>query len=248
MEWATSGAITDAGTETDRWTTSPEVDKTDMHGREEASSRRGPPLRIPIWQRIVFINVCGLVLFCTALLYFEDSRERYVALKGVELQLFGELLARDSIQCRTNAFRISCLIDLERARSLAMEFAREAGTRIRFVGQHGQPLADSLEISGTAEPRDTMRTEKRLVDWRASFSRAIDILQRWPNVENPSMAYTVPEHAGPARLANPVRQDVGGRGLPRPSDRPADKRSPIPVPGRSCEFRHFGGGAHQGLE
>ncbi len=174
-----------------------------MQGREEASSRRGLPLRFPIWQRIVFINVCGLVLFCAALLYFEDSRERYVALKGVELQLFGELLARDSIQCRTNAFRISCLIDLDRARNLAMEFAREAGTRIRFVGQHGQPLADSLEIAGKAGFRDPHRAEKPLADWRTSFSRAIDILQRWPHAENSSMAYTVPEHTGPLGWPTP---------------------------------------------
>ena len=167
------------------------------HEPGEAAGRRRRPLRIPIWQRIVFINVCGLVLFCAALLYFEDSRERYVALKGVELQLFGELLSRDAIECRAQAFRISCLIDLDRAKDLAGEFAREAGTRIRFVGQYGQPLADSFEISRTDPSQGSVRTNGDLANWRRGFSRTIDVLQRWPNADNPSMAYTVPEHAGP---------------------------------------------------
>ena len=202
MESATSGAAIDFGTGRGRGGAE-RLFGTDDSDMGRSSGPRSSPLRIPIWQRIVFINVCGLVLFCAALLYFEDSRERYVALKGVELQLFGELLARDAIRCRTHAFRISCLIDLDRARNLAGELAREAGTRIRFVGPHGQPLADSLEISVNADAPGTARPDRNLSGWRRGFSRAIDILQRWPTAENPSMAYTVPEHASPAGWSTP---------------------------------------------
>ncbi len=162
-------------------------------GQEEGGRRR--PIRIPIWHRIAFINICGLLLFCAALLYFEDSRERYVALKAVELQLFGELLARDSIVCQTSTVRLSCLIDLAHAKSLATELSREPGTRIRFVGRHGQPLADSLEVSSPTAPGEARTDKDGLANWRRVFSRTIDVLQRWPNAEKSSMAYTVPGHA-----------------------------------------------------
>ena len=166
-----------------------------------APSRRR--LFFPIWQRIVLINSCGLALFCAALLYLEDSRQKYVNLMAIELQLVGELLARESIRCRDARFATACLIDLDRARNLAVDLARGAGTRIRFVGQFGQPLADSLEIYARTRATDTPRVVRPAADWRLSFSRVIDRLQRWPDDLHPSMGYGLPDVPGLPGWAEP---------------------------------------------